>query len=174
MITYVALLHSIVLGGGKRVVMADLRAMAEDLGYRNCRTLVSTGNLVFETGRSSIDDLEQRLEAAFEKRFGKHIDIIARTGADWLKLAAGNPFPSGEGSEVGVRVMRSPLDESVLDLLERHRGEEKISVVDGDLWVDFGGKASETRLLSAMTTKKLGIGTIRNANTVAGLAEMIG
>lgn len=173
MITYVALLHSIVLGGGKRVVMADLRAMAEGLGYRNCRTLVSTGNLVFETGRSSIGDIEQALETAFEKRFGKHVDIIARTGADWLKLTAGNPFPSGGGSEVGVRVMRVPLDEGVLDLLERHRGEEKIAIINGDLWVDFGGKASETRLLSAMTTGKLGIGTIRNANTVAGLAQMI-
>lgn len=174
MTTYVALLHSIVLGGGKRVVMADLRAMAEELGYRNCRTLVSTGNLVFEADRSPIGDIEQRLEAAFEKRFGKHVDIIARSGDDWLKLTAGNPFPAREGSEVGVRIMRAPLDESVLELLERHRGEEKIAVVNGDLWVDFGGKASETRLLSAMTTKKLGIGTSRNANTVARLAEMIG
>ncbi|MDQ0135619.1 uncharacterized protein (DUF1697 family) [Neorhizobium galegae] len=174
MSTYVALLYSIVLGGGKRVVMADLRGMAEDLGYRNCRTLVSTGNLVFETDRLPIGDIEQALETAFEKRFGKHVDIIARTGADWLKLADGNPFPAREGSEVGVRVMRAPLDEGVLNLLERHRGEEKIAIVAGDLWVDFGGKASETRLLSAMTTVKLGIGTIRNANTVAGLAEMIG
>ncbi len=174
MITHVALLHSIVLGGGRRVVMADLRGMAEELGYRNCRTLVSTGNLVFETDRLPIGDIERALETAFEKRFGKHVDIIARTGADWLTLASGNPFPSGKGSEVGVRVMRKPLDGNVLDLLERHRGEERIAVVDGDLWVDFGGKASETRLLSAMTTKKLGIGTIRNANTVAGLAEMIG
>lgn len=45
---YVALLHSIVLGAGRRVVMADLRRMAEDIGYMDCRTLVSTGNLVFE------------------------------------------------------------------------------------------------------------------------------
>jgi uncharacterized protein (DUF1697 family) len=171
---YVALLHSIVLGVGKRVIMADLRAMAEELGYRNCRTLVSTGNLVFETDRLPIGDIEQALEVTFERQFGKHVDIIARTGADWLTLASGNPFPAGDGSEIGVRVMRAPLDESVLGLLERHRGEERIAVVNGDLWVDFGGKASETRLLSAMTTKKLGIGTIRNANTVAGLAEMIG
>ncbi len=170
----VALLHSIVLGGGRRVVMADLRAMAEELGYRNCRTLVSTGNLVFETERSPAGDIERALEAAFEKRFGKHVDIIVRTGSDWLKLAAGNPFPARDGSEIAVRVMRTPLDDSVLNLLERHRGEEKIAVVDGDLWVDFGGKASGTRLLSALTTKKLGIGTSRNANTVAGLAEMIG
>ena len=48
MTTYVALLHSIVLGPGKRLLMADLKAMAEALGFRAPRTLVATGNLIFE------------------------------------------------------------------------------------------------------------------------------
>lgn len=170
---YVALLYSIVLGGGRRVVMSDLRAMAEDIGYTDCRTLVSTGNLVFEGAQSSVSDIEKALETAFARRFGKHVDILVRSRSDWLKLAAANPFPGRDGSEVGVRIMRTPLDESVKTLLERHREREQIAVVDGNLWVDFGGKASETRLLSAMTTKKLVIGTARNANTVARLAEMV-
>ncbi|WP_117191108.1 DUF1697 domain-containing protein [Rhizobium terrae] len=170
---YVALLYSIVLGGGKRVVMADLRRMAEDLGYRNCRTLVSTGNLIFETDESPVRDIETVLETAFENRFGKHVDIVVRSGPEWLALYATNPFAGREGSEIGVRVMREPLDERVLARLEKHRNDERIAVVGGDLWVDFGGQASGTRLLSALTTKKLGVGTMRNANTVIRLAEMI-
>ncbi len=171
---HVALLYSIVLGGGKRVIMSDLREMAEGLGYRNSRTLVSTGNLVFEADEIPARDIEARLEAAFRERFGKHVDILVRSGPDWLTLSAGNPFLGREGSEVGVRVMREPLSESVIGLLEKHRANETIAVVGGDLWVDFAGQASETRLLSALTTKKLGIGTMRNANTVIRLAEMIG
>ena len=170
---YVALLHSIVLEAGRRVVMADLRKMAEDIGYTDCRTLVSTGNLVFEAAQSSVSDIEAVLETAFANRFGKHVDILVRSREDWLRLAAANPFPGRDGSEVGVRIMRSPLDDSIKNLLELHREREQIAVIDGNLWVDFGGKASETRLLSAMTTKKLGIGTSRNANTVARLAEMV-
>lgn len=170
---YVALLHSISVGGGKRLIMADFRDMAERLGYRHCRTLVSTGNLVFETRESPVGDIEQVLEEAFEQRFGKHVDVLVRSGPDWLKLAAGNPFPEQKGSEVCVRVMRTPLGDNVIHLLERHRGQEKIAIVNGDLWVDFNGKASETRLISALTTRKLGIGTIRNANTVIGLSKMI-
>ncbi|RUU52055.1 DUF1697 domain-containing protein, partial [Mesorhizobium sp. M2C.T.Ca.TU.009.01.2.1] len=46
--TYVALLYSIILSEGRRVVMADLKAMAEEQGLKNVRTLVATGNLVFE------------------------------------------------------------------------------------------------------------------------------
>ncbi|TIU61535.1 MAG: DUF1697 domain-containing protein, partial [Mesorhizobium sp.] len=92
--TYVALLYSIILGEGRRVVMADLKAMAEGLGLKSIRTLVATGNLVFEARATKVPDLEQKLETAFEKTFGRHVDIIVRSADDWLKLAIGNPFPA--------------------------------------------------------------------------------
>ncbi|TKV76698.1 DUF1697 domain-containing protein [Rhizobium sp. AU243] len=170
---YVALLHSIVLGAGKRLVMADLRALAEELGFAECRTLVATGNLVFRAGAAPVREIEDRVERAFEDRFGKHVDILVRSGGDWLKLAADNPFAQGNPPDVCVRVMRAPLDNGVLELLEKYRGREKIALAGGDLWIDFCGKPSESRLLSVLTTKRLGIGTTRNANTVNGLAQML-
>jgi uncharacterized protein (DUF1697 family) len=175
MTVYVALLHSIILGGGRRVVMNDLRAMAEGLGFSNVRTLVATGNLVFEADEKPIAEIETQLEAGFAKTFGKPVDIIARDAATWRRLAAGNPFGDGQASEVVVRVMRKSLKPSVIETFDKHRnGPERLAVIDGDLWIDFGGKASETRLLCALTTKRLGVGTLRNWNTVRGLAEMIG
>ncbi|MDA5633083.1 MULTISPECIES: DUF1697 domain-containing protein [Rhizobium/Agrobacterium group] len=171
---YVALLHSIVLGAGKRLVMADLRAMAGELGFQDCRTLVATGNLVFRGEAAPVCEIEYRLERAFEARFGKHVDILVRAGGDWLRLASDNPFPHGNSPDVCIRVMREPLGEDVLGSLEKYRQQEKIAVVGGDLWIDFQGKPSESRLLSVLTTKRLGIGTTRNANTVNGLAKMLG
>ena len=173
MARYVALLHSIVLGAGRRVVMSDLKAMAESLGFRNVRTLVATGNLVFEAEPQPIASVEAQFEAGFAAAFGKHVDIIARDADAWLRLAEGNPFPEGIGSEVIVRVMRQPLEPDALDRLAKYRQGERMAVVDGDLWIDFGLKASETRLLPVLTTKRLGVGTMRNWNTVRGLAEMI-
>ncbi|TIR63757.1 MAG: DUF1697 domain-containing protein, partial [Mesorhizobium sp.] len=60
--TYVALLYSIILGEGRRVVMSELKAMAEAIGLKNVRTLVATGNLVFEARTASVSGLERRLE----------------------------------------------------------------------------------------------------------------
>ncbi|TXH82095.1 MAG: DUF1697 domain-containing protein [Rhizobium sp.] len=173
MAVYVALLYSIVLGPGRRVVMADLKAMAESLGLRNARTLVATGNLVFEAETQPVASIETQLEAGFAAAFGKHVDIIVRDAETWLKLAESNPFLDGIGSEVIIRVMRQPLEPETLDALGKYRREERMAIVDGDLWIDFGLKASETKLLPALTTKRLGIGTMRNWNTVRGLAEMI-
>lgn len=175
MTTYVALLHSIVLGPGKRLVMTDLKAMAEALGFRAPRTLVATGNLIFEAEAAPLAEIEDRLETAFRARFGKHVDIILREADAFRRLAAGNPFPEGNAPDVGIRVMRQPLGPAVLSKLERLATPDiRLSLVDGDLWIDFSRKPSETKLLSHLTTKKLGVGTLRNANTIKGLAAMLG
>lgn len=175
MTSHVALLHSIVLGPGRRVVMAELKAMAERLGFANPRTLVATGNLVFDAQAAALSTLENRLEAAFRDTFGKHVDIILRRADAWKRLAAGNPFPGNDGANVCVRVMREPLGPAALEKLQKLAAPElRLALVDGDLWIDFRGKPSETKLLSHLTTKKLGIGTLRNANTVNGLAAMLG
>jgi uncharacterized protein (DUF1697 family) len=176
--TYVALLYSIILGEGRRLVMADLKAMAEDLGLKNPRTLVATGNLVFEARATDIARLEQRLETAFEKTFGRHVDIIVRTAEDWLKLAAGNPFPADSakaGDQVAVRVMRKAAPAEGVAALQTYAAEdEKVFSVDGDIWVVFSRERPSSRLLAAMNHKRLGIGTARNWNTVRRLAEMVG
>lgn len=174
MTTYVALLHSIVLGPGRRVVMADLKAMAAEAGFREVRSWVATGNLIFEGEDAPLAAVEERLEAGFRARFGKHVDIIARTAEAWKRLAAQNPFPDGNGADIGMRVMRKPLGADALSMLRGIAAPgTALALADGDLWIDFGGKPSETKLLSHLTTKKLGIGTLRNANTVEALAAML-
>ncbi|RWO35287.1 MAG: DUF1697 domain-containing protein [Mesorhizobium sp.] len=176
--TYVALLYSIVLGEGRRVVMSDLRAMTEGLGLNNPRTLVATGNLVFETKETEIAALERRLETAFQKTFGRHVDIIVRRADDWLKLAADNPFPAESAAaadQVAVRVMRKPVPAEAVAALEAYIGkDERMQAVGGDIWIFFSRETPSSRLLAAISHKRLGIGTSRNWNTVRKLAEMVG
>ena len=174
MTTYVALLHSIVLGPGRRLVMADLKAMASELGFANPRTWVATGNLIFEGEDAPLAEVESRLETGFRARFGKPVDIILRTAPAWLRLAAQNPFPDGNGAHIGIRVMRIPLGPDTLAKLEPIAAPGmSLALRDGDLWIDFAGEPSEAKLLSHLTTRKLGIGTLRNANKVKALAAML-
>lgn len=175
--TYVALLYSIVLTPQKRVVMADLRAMAEGLGYENVRTLVSSGNLVFDAPETVITDLEGRLEAAFPKTFSRHVDIVVRDAAGWLALAAANPFPEDADAtpdQVAVRVMRNPVPvDAEARLRQAVAADEKFAIVNGDPWIVFSRERPNSRLLAAMNHKRLGVGTSRNWNTVRNLARML-
>jgi uncharacterized protein (DUF1697 family) len=176
--TYVALLFSIVLEGGRRVVMTDLRAMAEALGLEEARTVVATGNLIFKAEPTPVPALEKALEAGFQERFGRHVDIIVRTAAAWRRLVAANPFPEltrTDPSHVITRVMRDPVRPEVLEALEARRtGEERVSVVDGDLWLHFAHGVAGSRLAPALDPHRAGVGTMRNWNTVRRIGELIG
>ncbi|MDH4984565.1 DUF1697 domain-containing protein [Aminobacter anthyllidis] len=178
MTTYVALLYSIVLGPGRRVVMSDLRDMATALGLENPRTLVATGNLVFEAKGKTVSALERELEAAFALKFGKHVDIIIRNAAGWRKLVAANPFKAESelhADQVGVRVMRQPVTSEVVERLRPYvAADEKLTSVDGDIWLYFSRNTASSRLLGALTPRRAGgIGTSRNWNTVRRLGEML-
>ena len=176
--TYVALLYSIILGPTRRLVMADLRDIAIEAGFENPRTLVATGNLVFNTAEAlAVHEIESRLEQGLERRFGKHIDVIARSSEAFKALASANPFPresKADASRVCVRVQRAPLPQDCAADLEPWLGkDDRIRIERGDLWMSFGGAPSASRLLSRLTPKHLGIGTSRNWNTIRGLAEIV-
>ena len=178
MTTYVALLYSIVLDKSRRVAMADLRGIAKRLGYENPRTLVSTGNMIFEAGDRPVADIEAALEKAFEDFHGKHVDIIVRRAEDWQKLVAANPFAdqSRETPDlVCVRVMRNPAGANLAALFDRYSTEgEQVAIVDGDVWVAFTGRPSESRLAAILTPQRMGgIGTSRNWNTIRRMGEML-
>ena len=47
----IALLRGINVGRAKRIAMADLRTLVEELGFRNVKTLLNSGNVVFDAAR---------------------------------------------------------------------------------------------------------------------------
>lgn len=170
--TYVALLYSIVLGEGRRLVMSDLKAVAAGLGFENPRTLLATGNLIFEAEDQPVTGLESKLEQAFAKAMGKYIDIIIRTAPDWQKLAV-NPFPDKPGDQVCLRIMREPLTDTGWNLVQEKAIDAEVRRINGDLWVAFSGRPSDSRLPGHLTAKKLGVGTVRNWNTVRRINEAL-
>lgn len=66
MTVFVALLRAVNVGGTGKLPMEDLRAMCAGLGYRNPRTYIASGNVVFESDRDEATvqaELERALEA---------------------------------------------------------------------------------------------------------------
>lgn len=176
--TYVALLYSIGIRGNGRLVMADWRSMMEGLGLENPRTLIATGNAVFQSRRVSVQKLETQLEDAFEGRFGRRVDTIVRSAALFRRMASGNPFPkesARDGSRVVVRVMRAGFQSDGLQLLTAKVTQgERMEVVQGDVWVHFPHEPNRSRLMPLLASRRLGIGTVRNWNTIRRLNEMLG
>jgi uncharacterized protein (DUF1697 family) len=175
--TCVVLLFSIGIRDGKRLIMADWREMLAEMGLQNPRTLIATGNAIFECRGTDIAKLEARLEDAYEKRFGRRVHNIVRPAELFRRLVGENPFPKEskkDGSKVMVRVMRQPMTKDLEATLKPYLTQgERVKIVNGDLWMHFKGSSNESKLSAALGSKRMGIGTVRNWNTVRRLGEMV-
>jgi len=90
--TYVALLRGINVGKAKRVAMADLRAVIESLGYTNARTLLNSGNAVFEAPRALRKDAAEELRLALVKKNGVSSRFTLRSSAELAAIVKANPL----------------------------------------------------------------------------------
>ncbi len=94
MTRWVALFRGINVGGKNKLPMADLRALATDLGYGDVATYIHSGNLVFSSPQGDSAQLEAALAAAVEARFGFRPIILLRTMAQLADALSANPFAS--------------------------------------------------------------------------------
>lgn len=80
------------INAGHRMTMAELRAVFESLGYDGVRTVLASGNVLFETKRTAEATLARRIETALSEAFGARIPVVVLTRAELERLAKANPF----------------------------------------------------------------------------------
>ena len=162
--------------GGVRAPVAELRAMAADMGLKNPRTLAASGNLVVESGKGS-DALEHDIEAAMEKTFGLKVAAMVRTPVQWAALIAANPFPveaAAHPSKALAMVMKDGIKAGALEACRAlAEGGERVEAIDDVLYFWFPNGQGESGIFKNATPRMLGMGTGRNWNTVLKLAEMV-
>ena len=86
----IALLRAVNVGG-RKLPMAELRALCGELGWKDARTYIQSGNLVFSASGKT-ETLEGQLEKGIKEKFGLDVPVIVRTAAQWAAYVAANPF----------------------------------------------------------------------------------
>ncbi|MBL8003552.1 MAG: DUF1697 domain-containing protein [Candidatus Kapabacteria bacterium] len=90
--TLIAFLRGINVGGNHKVPMADLRSKMTDWGYENVKTILNSGNVVFDCRQTKLPTIEATLEAQLSEAFGFPIPVILRTKDEIADLVRDNPF----------------------------------------------------------------------------------
>lgn len=129
--THVAFLRGINVGRAKRVAMADLRAVAEDLGYTDIKTVLNSGNLVFSAPGVSTDAAAAAIEAAVLSRTGVSSRVTVVEAAELADVVAENPLSAvaDDPSRLLVGVLPGLADAAKLEpLLDRDWAPGAIAV----------------------------------------------
>lgn len=168
MTAYVALLRGVNLTGNSTLKMADLKTIAGQLGLKNARTYIASGNLLFVS-----DDPEKKLRVTLEKNLqehmGKEIRVMLRSAGEMDKVVEANPFTDGPGNRVQVFFLNAPPPGDLLSTIRNKTDDERVATGSREIFVAYGEKGigrSRLRIPAAEA------GTARNMNTVAKLAEL--
>jgi uncharacterized protein (DUF1697 family) len=89
---YIALLRGVNVGRAKRVAMADLRKLIEDLGYADVRSILNSGNVVFSAGRVSPAAAAHAIEEALVLKLGVAARVMVLDAGELAEIIAENPL----------------------------------------------------------------------------------
>jgi uncharacterized protein (DUF1697 family) len=173
----VALLRAVNLGPHRKVSSAQLVALATGLGFGDARTLINSGNLLFDASQRA-DTVEKRLEAASAKELGLATDYFVRGSEDLAAVVAGNPFPREATSDpshlVVVFLKKAATEASVKALRAAIVGRERVEAVGRDLVAYYPDGIGESKVTTRVIEKHVGCaGTGRNWNTVGKLGALL-
>lgn len=163
--------------GSRRISMDALRALYESLELSAVRTYVQSGNVVFKTRERNLALLTKRIEAAIERTFGFHSDVIVRTTAEMRGVVAKNPFAGRNGIEPAKLLVTFLADDPGEDARQQVRSiktePEEMHITGRELYVYFPNGMGRSKLPSRAIGKALGTpGTARNWNSVTKLLEI--
>jgi uncharacterized protein (DUF1697 family) len=165
MTVYVALLRAVNVGG-RKLVMADLKAIAEELGFEKARTFIASGNLLFASSKSEAE-VSRLLEERLKKHMGAEVPVMVRTASEMAAIAKANRFRREPPSKVAVIFFEEPPPK---DSIEQARGiaDEELALGRREIYVHYPSGMGRSKLrLPARAA-----GTARNMNSVARLAQL--
>jgi uncharacterized protein (DUF1697 family) len=180
MTTYIALLRAVNVGGHRPVTMSDLTKMIAGLGFSEVRSLLQSGNLVFQRGSpSEAGSMESILEREARKRLGLETDFFVRTAREWAAVVVNNPFPDEarrDPSHLLVMFTKTAPNLRDVDALQTSvAGPEVLRAHGRHLYIVYPAGIGRSRLTNTLLERKLGKHlTARNWNTVLRLAAMAG
>lgn len=165
--THVFLFRAVNVGGTAKLPMADLRALAAELGATNVQTYIASGNLIASPPVEP-SAFARQLEAAVETRYGFTREVIVRDAATLRAARDAHPFtvvdprfsyliPLSSAPEPAPRVAASELPVGV----------DEWALFGDDLHVRHEHGAGSADLDVARLLRTLGVvGTARNLRTV--------
>ncbi len=174
--TQVALLRGINVGRAKRVAMADLRTLVENLGYGDVRTLLNSGNVVFTNPKPDKGDAAARIEKALAEELGVTARIVVLTAAEIATIVRDNPLleVADDPARLLVAVLSKPAERSKLAALVKQDWAPEVLAVGARvayLWCSAG--ILESKLAPAVSRVLGDAVTTRNWATVKKLHALI-
>jgi uncharacterized protein (DUF1697 family) len=174
---YVALLRGVNVGQNI-LRMNRLREVCSEMRLKNVRTVLQSGNVVFE-GQGSATHWSQALERGLAGETRLPVTVIVRTATEIAKVLEENPFLTGEEidtTRLHVTFLEDAPAKTTVEALGKVRaGVDRFRWVGKEIYLHCPDGYGRTKLSNTVIEKILSLrATTRNWNTVNKLHDLCG
>jgi uncharacterized protein (DUF1697 family) len=175
---YIVMLRGINVSGHKTIKMEDLRALCDDLGFRNVETYVQSGNIIFQSQVENPATISRRIGAKIIEFFGFEVSVMVRTSNEMRNVISNNPFLKENGidsSKLHVTFLSEIVQKTSLEkLAELSTSPDRFHPAPREIYVYCPSGYGRTKLSNVGIEKALSVAaTTRNWKTTTKLLEMV-
>lgn len=178
MLSYVALLRGINVGGKNLIKMPALKACFEANGFEDVATFIQSGNVLFGSPETRASELANTIEEVLGQEFGYAATVVVRNRTQMRVVV--HRAPKGFGAEPAkyrydVIFLKEPLTaKAAITSVPTKPGVDEAHAGTGVLYFSrLISKATQSRLSRIVSSPIYPSVTIRNWNTTTKLLEMM-
>jgi uncharacterized protein (DUF1697 family) len=169
---FIALIRGINVGGHKKILMADLRALFESLGFEEVQTYIQSGNVVFKATEET--NLANKIVKAIEAKYGFIVPVLVKKGSELNEIILECPF-SDEKREKSYFILLkgNPSRESIERTTGFSHPSEEFHIEGDCVYIYYSEGAGKAKMGVNFFEKKLMVkATARNFRTLTKLVAM--
>lgn len=176
MITYVAFLRGINVGGKNIIKMDALRAEFEKAGFQCVRTYIQSGNVIFQSDSTKNIEIEKEIEKILSDKFKYQAKVLIRSTKDMENIIVHFPkiFNNKKWKHNVIFLSNTINSKNILKNLEIKKDIEEHSYYNGVLFRSAKmDKITSSNMLKLSTRKEYKEMTVRNVNTTKKILELM-
>lgn len=173
---YVAFLRGINVSGQKLIKMADLGSSCEAIDFREVKTYLQSGNVIFKAVHSDVSQLASAIQERVADDFGHAVDVLVLPGEKLIRIAGSNPLSLESSVDIKWFHVTFPfqlVSSAEFDKLNIPlKNGEKAILFEKVIYLYCPNGYGRTRINNGYFEKALGMpATTRNWKTILALAD---
>lgn len=157
--------------------MADLTAVFSEAGFRDVKTYIQSGNIVFESQPESEPVLSEIISNRISSRFGLAVPVLVRSLERLQHIADLLPFQASDGFDhkhLYITLLAGMPEPATLNRLnEEDFHPDRFHIVEDAVYLYCPSGYGKTRLNNTFWEKKTGLtATTRNLQTIQKLCTL--
>lgn len=124
------------MGGRNKLPMRELVSVLADLGLKNIKTYIQSGNVVFASEESDTAFLSKKIKDAVNKNHGFAPEVILLKPDELEAAIAKNPFPEAESEPKTLHLvfLNGEPDEPDMSRLDKMKNESERFALQGKVF----------------------------------------